>query len=168
MSAVETVLGPRELPLGGLVDAHGHVWISPPPGVPGDAPVLDREDAIRGELDAFAAAGGAAVVDCQPPGAGRDARRLAALSESTGVAIVASTGFHLRRWHGDGPSVWTQDADAAHGRFLAELTDGLSEHGGVLPARAGTVKAAHPGHRDRATEALLAAAVAAEIGRAHV
>ena len=63
---VETVLGRRELPVGGLVDAHGHLWIAPPPGVPEDAPVLDREESIAEELGAFAAAGGAAVVT-RPP-----------------------------------------------------------------------------------------------------
>lgn len=158
---VETVLGLRELPADGLVDAHGHVWISPPAGVPADAPRLEREAAIAEELAAFAAAGGAGIVDCQPPGAGRDARRLARLSAATGVAIVAATGFHLRRWYDDGPSVWTEGADAARERFLAELTEGLVEDGEVLPARAGVVKVADPGRPDPDTEGLLAAAVAA-------
>ena len=164
---VETVLGRRELPVGGLVDAHGHLWIAPPPGVPEDAPVLDREDATAEELGAFAAAGGAAVVDCQPPGAGRDVRVLARLAALTGLAVVAATGFHLRRWHGrGGGGAWSLDADAARAAFLAELRDGLVEDGTVLPARAGVVKAAHPGHSEPASDRLLAAAAgaAAEAG----
>ena len=164
---VETVLGRRELPVGGLIDAHGHLWIAPPPGVPEDAPVLDREDAITEELGAFAAAGGAAVVDCQPPGAGRDVRVLARLAALTGLAVVAATGFHLRRWHGrGGGGAWSLGADAARAAFVAELRDGLVEDGTVLPARAGVVKAAHPGHSEPASDRLLAAAAgaAAEAG----
>ena len=164
---VETVLGRRELPVGGLIDAHGHLWIAPPPGVPEDAPVLDREDAIAEELGAFAAAGGAAVVDCQPPGAGRDVRVLARLAALTGLAVVAATGFHLRRWHGrGGGGAWSLGADAARAAFVAELRDGLVEDSTVLPARAGVVKAAHPGGSEPASDRLLAAAAgaAAEAG----
>ena len=90
---VETILGRRELPVGGLVDAHGHLWIAPPPGVPEDAPVLDREDAIAEELGAFAAAGGAAVVDCQPPGAGR---LLLAIDISAMASTFAAAGITRR------------------------------------------------------------------------
>ena len=158
---IETVRGPRELGSEGLIDAHGHVWNSPPPGGPADAPRLDREDAIADELAAFAAAGGTAVVDCQPPGAGRDARRLVWLADATGVAIIAATGFHLRRYYPDGESVWTQDAEAARARFLGELTEGMVEDGKRLPARAGVVKVAHPGRMEPGTERLLAAAAAA-------
>ena len=158
---IETVRGPRELGSEGLIDAHGHVWNSPPPGGPADAPRLDREDAIADELAAFAAAGGTAVVDCQPPGAGRDARRLVRLADATGVAIIAATGFHLRRYYPDGESVWTQDAEAARARFLGELTEGMVEDGKRLPARAGVVKVAHPGRMEPGTERLLAAAAAA-------
>jgi phosphotriesterase-related protein len=158
---VATVLGPRALPDGALIDAHGHVWISPPAGAPENAPVLDREQEIAAELAVFADAGGSAVVDCQPPGAGRDARRLVRLAEASGVAIVAATGFHLRPYHGAGESVWTASADAARERFLAELRDGMVEDGERLRARAGIVKVAHPGAMDAGTERLLSAAAAA-------
>jgi len=155
---ITTVLGPRELPDGALVDAHGHVWNSPPAGGPDDAPVLDDQDAIAAELAAFAQTGGSAVVDCQPPGAGRDARRLVRLAEATGVAIVAATGFHLRRYYPPGSSVWTASADAARELFLGELRDGMVEDGKRVAARAGVVKVAHPGALDPETERLLAAA----------
>lgn len=158
-----TVLGPRVLPDGALIDAHGHVWNSPPPGAPDDAPVLDRQDAIVAELGLFARAGGVAVVDCQPPGAGRDARRLVRLAELSGVAIIAATGFHLRRYYPHGESVWTMTGDRAHERFLAELSDGMTEEGELLAARAGVVKVAHPGEIDPGTARLLAAAAAAAL-----
>jgi 5-phospho-D-xylono-1,4-lactonase len=158
---IETVLGPRALDAGGLIDAHGHVWNSPLPGGPDYAPVLDREDAITDELAAFAAAGGKAVVDCQPPGAGRDARRLVRLAQATGVAIVAATGFHLRRYYPAGESVWTADADAVQGQFLEELTRGMVEDDVRQLSRAGVVKVAHPGAPDAGTERLLTAAAGA-------
>jgi phosphotriesterase-related protein len=158
-----TVLGPREL-RAGVIDAHGHVWNSPPAGGPEDAPVLAEERAIAAELAAFREAGGRAVVDCQPPGVGRDARRLVGLAEASGVALIAATGFHLRRYYPAGRSVWTARGDAAHAAFAAELAVGMVEDGTRLEARAGVVKAAHAGVMDAQTERLLAAAAAAAAG----
>lgn len=159
---VETVLGPRDLAGGGVVDAHAHAWIDRVPGGASDGPVLDDEPAVRAELTEFAAAGGRALMDCQPPGVGRDVRRLVALAAATGVDVVACTGFHLRRYYPDGPSTWTLGTDAAAERFLTELSQGVAEWPDAdRPVRAGAVKVAHPGHPDHATSALLDAAVAA-------
>ncbi|MCW2954362.1 MAG: aryldialkylphosphatase [Conexibacter sp.] len=177
---ITTVLGPRELDGDAsvdthanvdphvyvdpnvYVDAHAHLWISRVEGGPADAPVLDDAPAIRDELAAFAAAGGRAAIDCQPPGAGRDARRLVWLAEQTGVAVVAATGFHLRRYHAEADSPWTRDADLLVDRFTAELTVGMEDpDGGRLAARAGVVKAAHAGTLGRDGERMLVAAAAA-------
>jgi predicted metal-dependent phosphotriesterase family hydrolase len=159
---ITTVLGPRELDGDGYVDAHAHLWISRVEGGAADAPVLDDAEAIRGELAAFAAAGGRAAIDCQPPGAGRDARRLVWLAQQTGVALVAATGFHLRRYHPEADSPWTRDADLLVEQFTAELTVGMEDPDGRrLTARAGVVKAAHAGTLGRDGERMLVAAAAA-------
>lgn len=157
-----TVLGPRSLPDEGIVDAHAHLWVAPVDGVGADAPRLDDEAAILAELRGFAREGGRMVIDCQPLGAGRDARRLAALSRDSGVAVIASTGFHLPRYHDPSASPWDAEPAALRERLLAELRDGLEDgSGGRLAFRAGAVKAAHPGRLDARTAAMLEAAASA-------
>jgi phosphotriesterase-related protein len=146
---VETVLGPVDS-LDGVVDAHTHVWID---GVEGTDPAgmfsLGDETAIGEELRTFRAAGGRAVVDCMPGGAGRNLGRLARIAEATDVAIVASTGFHLPEYHADDDPVspWGLPAEAAAERFVAELDRGVPIRGRERPVRAGAIKTAHPGGR---------------------
>lgn len=127
------------------LDGHAHAWIDPPAGVePSAALPLRNEDHQRAALLRFAeAAEGrrAALIDCQPPGCGRDARALARLSRATGVAISACTGFHLAKYYPSGVRPWSDAARAAE-HFHRELVEGLQE----LPARrAALIKAAHTG-----------------------
>jgi 5-phospho-D-xylono-1,4-lactonase len=145
-AVVATVAGrpldPRER---AWVDGHAHAWIAPPDGVASDVALrLDDEGAQCDALAAFARAAGerrAALIDCQPPGTGRDARRLAALSAASGVAIACVTGFHLARYYPGARRPW-RDADEAVRAFVGELDDALAE----LPGRrAAAVKGAHTG-----------------------
>ena len=74
-----------------LTDAHQHVWIEPGV-VPGDGlPLLNDRPLAEAGLAAYRAAGGAALLDCQPGGCGRNAVTLAELSKVSGVAIIASS-----------------------------------------------------------------------------
>ncbi len=84
----------------GCTDAHSHVWIAPVAGADPAAPVLNNEQGIAVELRDYRAAGGGAIVDCQPPNCGRNATMLRRLSEVSGVQIVACTGFHLHKYYG--------------------------------------------------------------------
>jgi phosphotriesterase-related protein len=158
---ITTVLGPRELRGDGIVDAHGHLWISRVVGGAPDAPILDDETAIRGELAAFGQAGGSAVIDCQPGGCGRDVAALARLAAATGVAIVAATGFHLPQYYPAGASPWDRDGEALVEHFLAELRVGAGGGQGATAIQAGVVKAAHPGTLGQAERRMLAAAATA-------
>jgi len=124
---VMTVTGPVPPEQLGLTDAHSHVWIDPPPGVPPGAPVLNQPDLILAELLDYRQAGGGAQIDCQPGGCGRDGRRLRALSLSSGVQIVASTGFHLQRYYPADAPLWKLDAEGAAAYFLDEIQQGLQE-----------------------------------------
>ncbi|MGB5058867.1 MAG: hypothetical protein WBO48_09240, partial [Candidatus Promineifilaceae bacterium] len=63
---VTTVLGPVAPEALGTTDGHNHLWIEPTAGTDPAAPVLNDESAIRQELMAYRAAGGGAMVDCQP------------------------------------------------------------------------------------------------------
>lgn len=162
--SVVTVLGLRPEQPGGIVDAHGHVWVSPPQGVQAqDAPFLADEDAISAELRAFRAADGIAVVDCQPGGAGRDIRQLVRLSRKTGVDLVASTGFHLQRYYPPVAWVWSAPVDAVADFFIKELTQGMWDRiGAPTAARAGIIKTAYTGSLENADSVrLLTAACAA-------
>jgi 5-phospho-D-xylono-1,4-lactonase len=150
---LRSVLGPAVLPAGAIVDAHEHTWIDAPAAArAAGLPALTREDAVAEELRAFAAAGGAAVIDCQPPFCGRDLERMRAISRASGVAIVASTGFHLPAWYDAGSAPWAWSSDEAEAFFSGEVEDGP----------AGAIKAAHDGgRRDPEVRRLLEAAAAA-------
>jgi phosphotriesterase-related protein len=151
VSGVEAVLGPADIPPG-IVEAHAHLYIDPP----GPGPRLRDEAAAAAELASFRDAGGALVVDCQPGGAGRDGAALARISRTAGVPVVASTGFHLRRYHAGGPP-WS-DVATAQERFERELGEGLDE---APQARAGIVKTAWTGEDPDEAELLRAAVAAA-------
>lgn len=125
---VMTVLGPVNAQDIGLCDAHNHVWIEPVPGGDPAAPQLVQEEPLRAELRAYRAAGGSAIVDCQPGAAcGRNGTVLARLAEASGVHIIASTGFHLRRYYPPGAPLWDMTAEAASDYFISEVRQGLSE-----------------------------------------
>ena len=154
MNEVQTVMGPRDAERLEVVDAHAHLWID---GVPDGRPVLADEPLALEELRDARVAGYSALVDCQPGSCGRDARVLRRLMAGSQVAIVASTGFHLRGWYRPGEGPWAEPG-AAFGHFLAELTEGLREE---PDARAGVVKCAWTGNDDADERELIAAALEA-------
>ncbi|MFW5941358.1 MAG: hypothetical protein ACOCXI_06135, partial [Chloroflexota bacterium] len=140
---IATVLGPVPAEAIGITDAHNHAWIEAVPGADPGAPRLDDRTRIFRELKAYRAAGGSALVDCQPGGCGRDGNVLARLAEESGVHIIASTGFHLQRYYGPGALLWQMTADEARDYFLAEIRRGLSEtRDGEHVVRPGLIKIA--------------------------
>ncbi|MET7730011.1 phosphotriesterase [Streptomyces sp. NPDC005402] len=132
-AAVRTVAGDVPAEGLGVCDAHDHLFFGSP-RLPGQE--LRSLSAARAELVAFAAQGGAAVVQWTPYGLGRRAADLPPLSRETGVRIVAATGLHQ--------AVHYDDATLAglRGRladvFVAELTEGIGASG----VRAGLIKVA--------------------------
>jgi predicted metal-dependent phosphotriesterase family hydrolase len=73
------------------------------------------------------------VVDCTPPGYGRDLHLLQGLSRSSGVHIVASTGSFCEQWHHQPMEV----ADASVSQLVDRFADELQPSG-----RCGVIKAA--------------------------
>ncbi len=129
----------------GRIDAHTHVWIQPEPGTPAGGPTLNDPARSLVEIQAFAAAGGTALVDCQPGGAGRDGQKLAWLSQASGVPIVACTGFHLRRYYPAESPLWSRGVDDLTELMVSELdpTLGLEEcRDNPQPVTAGFIKVA--------------------------
>ncbi|HOU41108.1 MAG TPA: hypothetical protein PK829_07555 [Promineifilum sp.] len=129
---IVTVLGP--VVTLGIADAHNHLYIGRVPGAPDDAPALTDSEGVARELIRFRAMGGGGIVDCQPGGCGRDGRVLRALSEQTGVAIVAATGFHRRRYYPPDAPLFALSAEAAASYFLGEIRGGLEETRGKDPS----------------------------------
>jgi phosphotriesterase-related protein len=131
----------------GVVDAHGHVWIDGVEGVdPDHTFVLANEPQITSDLIAFRHAGGAAVIDCMPPKTGRNLGRLAHISRASGIAIIASTGFHLRLYYSPDNTTWSLSPEAAQALFEREITSGTRVSGIDEPVRVGVIKTAHPGN----------------------
>jgi 5-phospho-D-xylono-1,4-lactonase len=97
---IRTVLG--DVPAGdlGVCDAHDHLFFRSAQ-LPGQE--LADADAAVGELRAFAALGGRAVVQWAPFGLGRRADQLAAVSRTAGVpapGAAAAAGGRTRRTGG--------------------------------------------------------------------
>lgn len=167
MSAVvQTVTGTVAVEAVQLADGHEHVWIKPAGGVSEDARIeLNDYPRIRQELEAFKAAGGTLLVDCQPGGAGRDTRQLRRLSEETGVLITATTGAHQRKYYPPDSWQWRAGVDEAARYFISELTEGtresLGEESGAEPVRAAIIKIGYEGVIEGQTEVLMEAAAVA-------
>lgn len=140
---IRTVLGEIPSQQLGVLDAHNHAWIEPVPGAHPTAPVLNDFDAIQEELCRFRAAGGSGLLDCQPPGCGRNARRLAQLSAASGVHIITCTGFHRARYYQPDYPLFSMSSTEIAGLFLRELTVSVSETEHMAsPIRAGFIKVA--------------------------
>jgi phosphotriesterase-related protein len=136
------------------------------------APDLAIDDADRTLIDLrrYYQAGGRAVIDAQPIGAGRNAGTLRALSEASGVHVVASTGFHRLLYYPEGHWIFTEGEDRLAALFTEELTTGMyldgdegfpSQRGGIC---AGLVKTAlEPGPLSARHRLLFRAATQAAI-----
>ncbi|MEU0411972.1 phosphotriesterase [Streptomyces griseorubiginosus] len=133
MSAVRTVDGDVASERLGVCDAHDHLFFGSP-RLPGQE--LRSRSAALAELLAFAARGGAAVVQWTPYGLGRRAADLPALSRESGVRIVAATGLHQAVHYDDGTLAGLRGRLAEV--FVAELTEGIGTSG----VRAGLIKVA--------------------------
>lgn len=146
-----TVCGSVPVEALGWCQIHEHIFVH-------DTPMAKKNPALRidcfekslAELTAYREAGGGSICDAQPVAAGRDCKMLARLSEQSGVAIVASTGYHLPGFYAPESWVNTLEEDALYDLYCEELTLGMLPHGenpAQRPAsrtaiRAGLVKAA--------------------------
>lgn len=139
-----------------LADAHAHVWIAPPKGVaPKHQFLLADFQSIDAELKDFQSAGGTTFIDCQPGYCGRDAGMLAKFSETHGLHITATTGFHVQRYYPADSWIWSTSEQLAADYFVSELTSGLQEYGDGL---ATTIKVGFEGKIEGQTRILMEAA----------
>jgi 5-phospho-D-xylono-1,4-lactonase len=150
---IRTIRGdipPAEL---GRCDAHEHLFLVTP-AQPGDE-YSDVGKAIE-EAETLVAAGARALVDWTPIGLGRDLDGLRAVSDATGLHIVAATGLHREAHYGaDDPLRGESDEQLAD-RFVGDLV------------RCGIVKIGASYHHVTPFEAKAFAAAAAAHGRTGV
>ncbi|HEU0244693.1 MAG TPA: hypothetical protein VFQ75_12370 [Candidatus Limnocylindrales bacterium] len=188
---VRTVRGPVEPSALGVTLMHEHVWMDAGPllavhaydtatevgswdaavaaearwnpGVHPDNYRLTDEDAAVEELTPFRALGGGSVVDLTPPSLGRDPERLAAISERTGLHVVAGTGHYLAATH----EPWVAEADdlALAGRLVSDACDGLAPSG-IRPGILGEIGTSDPVAPAERRVLRAAAAAAQETGLA--
>ncbi|WP_248579374.1 hypothetical protein [Nocardioides sp. InS609-2] len=95
---------------------------------------LDDFEMAQAEIGRYAALGGRTIMDATGLGVGRDLAQLAAVSASTGVAIIAGTGYYLDAAQPD--DVKSLSAEQIAERILTDLTEGED---GVRPGFIGEI-----------------------------
>jgi len=169
MAFIRTVTGdvdPADL---GVCYAHEHIIIDPSfttfryPDF-----LLDSVDLACADILEFRGAGGKTLVDSMPCGGGRNAGKLAEISNRTGTYIVCPTGLHLQKYYA--PGHWGEhlSVEEIGELFVGEIEDGIDARDYNGPAvcrtehRAGLIKVATSGANPTAHERkVLAAAVLA-------
>jgi 5-phospho-D-xylono-1,4-lactonase len=129
---VRTVRGDVEPSELGPCDAHEHLFLVSPLQ-PGDE--LDDVGKAIEEARSLAAAGAASLVEWTPLELGRNLDGLAAVSEATGLQVVAATGLHREAHYRAHSPLRALDPNALADRFVADL------------ARCGVVKVGASYHR---------------------
>ncbi len=159
---IMTVQGPVSYDSLGITDAHNHVWISQVPGAGSGSPILDQFGAMVQELIEYRARGGHALLDCQPASCGRDGNQLLALSNASGVMLIACTGFHRQKYYAPDYWLWKASTSAIAESLCSEIREGLAEtlNSGAA-VRAGFIKIALEATWDACPQAALEAAAEA-------
>src|SRR5438445_9314970 len=119
---VVTVLGaiaPEQL---GVTDAHDHLFLHSP-ALPGQE--FDDVDSATDEVVAAKRGGLHAIVEVTPIGCGRRPASLRAVAETTGVQVVAATGYHRDAHYPLNHWVREATVDLLAQRILTDLTEGM-------------------------------------------
>lgn len=147
MSVIRTVLGDIDPASLGSVNTHEHLF-QVSPLLPGDE--LDDAQRSADEAARLRDSGFDAMIDATPIGLGRRPAAVAAISASTGLRVIASTGIHREAHYPDGHPLRALDAEARAALFIRDLRDGLptgdsgdaetAVDGSGAPVRAGLIK----------------------------
>ena len=128
------------------------------------------EDAVT-EITPCVASGITGMVDAMPAAGGRHAERLAAISDQTGIAIIATTGLHTEKYYVHHPWALHAEPEELVPLFVADIEVGIDrfDYSGPLiertSVRAGIIKVATDGRgmTDRARRLFTAAAEVAAV-----
>ena len=140
---VRTVLGACLPGALGTCQAHEHLFLRAGAAsqMNGDL-LLDDYGKTLQELQSYRSAGGCSLVDAQPAGCGRMAQWLERVSRDSGIAVIASTGFHRPFMYAANHWIHTASVDKLSELFLRELEDGMFQDGDDnWPERQGLARA---------------------------
>jgi 5-phospho-D-xylono-1,4-lactonase len=147
---VITVTGPRDASTLGVVDAHEHLLLR---SVATPADAFTDVDRSIAEVREGQESGLGTIVEMTPIGLGRDPRGLRAISEATGVPVIAATGFHRDLHYPAGHWVHEASVELLADRVVADLRRGMHPADWLDPAlpldeaRAGAIKGGASYHR---------------------
>lgn len=142
---VMTVTGPMPASALGVVDAHEHLFLRTP-ALPG----LEFDDLGRStdEVREAKTSGIGAIVEMTPIGCGRRPDLMRAVSEKTGVPIIAATGYHRDAHYPAGHWILDASVEVLAERIVRDLAEGMHPGDGAADhssppdaARAGAIKA---------------------------
>lgn len=124
--AIQTVRGPVAPGDVGFTLPHEHVYLDmwSTDGVTHVGQLAD-DDLLAAELGAFAAAGGACLVDQTPGGAGRQPERLAAMAERTGLHVVLGCGWYTEPFYPPADDLARRSTADVAAALIAEIEGGL-------------------------------------------
>lgn len=153
LPVVRTVLGdvPAEELYG--FDAHDHLFLDAGPAPGRDTLLLTSADEAKSELAAYRDAGGGTVVCATPTGLGRRPDVLAAISAATGVAVLATGGFHKASYYPAMHWANTYPLDTVARLIYSEAAEGIDRYDYAGPVvertqvRPGVLKAGGDFHR---------------------
>ena len=129
MPFVRTVLGDIEPEAMGLTYSHEHIVIEEGfSTIKNPDFILNDTKLISEELKEFYQYGGRTVVDTMPAASGRNVLKLAEVSRSSGVNIIAPTGIHLEIYYP--PNHWRYHlpVDELTDLFVKDITEGIDEY----------------------------------------
>jgi phosphotriesterase-related protein len=130
MPKLMTTLGPLDADMAGMILPHEHIYVDMQANQrPTDfaVPAADVIALMAPEVLKARSAGVDTLVDCTPVGVGRRVDLVKAVSEATGLPIVAPTGIYREPWI----PRWAHEATEATLRdwMLGELTGQIGETG---------------------------------------
>ncbi|WP_150306566.1 phosphotriesterase family protein [Planctomonas psychrotolerans] len=130
MTQLITTLGPRQRSELGLILPHEHVFVDLRHPEASDYRSVDAASVVRlmaPQIEAIAAQGVTALVDCATGGVGRRADVSLAVSQATGLPIVVATGNYREPWI----PRWVAEATEAELEtwMHSELTEGIEDTG---------------------------------------
>ncbi len=151
----------------GFAHCHEHTFILPGKGSETDSDIrLDDFDKTAAELREFRANDGRTIVDAQAIGSERAPKLQKAVSEQTGVNVIASTGFHRASYYDADHFRFQEPSDKLAERMISEITEGMAIYAGSsvverTDVKAGVIKFASDYHVIDENTKKIAEAVAA-------
>ncbi len=124
--AIRTVMRDVDPDSLGFTQCHEHLMLTKGQSyLCNKALCIDDLSKSRCELERYVQNGGRSVVDAQPVGCNRDSESLAALMDTTGVNIIASTGFHKMAFYPEDHWIKSMSEDRLAELFTDELMRGM-------------------------------------------